>query len=233
MIENNWSYQYQKDSILIGFGKKQSSVEKWQNAFPETRVFHLKQVHGKKILSTEQIKEYTQQNLPAEADGLWTDQSFQSLGIITADCIPLFLWSQNQSLIMGLHAGWRGVAGQILHEGVNIFAKKGTDSKNINIAIGPHISQENFEVQEDVLHLILSSIDIPDKSHLFIEKDNGKFTVNLLEVLKIQIKNLGIPQDQVLELSLDTYSSQDFHSFRRDGTQAGRQISFIVKKDSL
>lgn len=233
MIENDWSYQYQEGSLLICFGKKGSSIKRWEASFPETKAFHLKQVHGQEILSTKQIEDYKNQNLPPQADGLWTDISNQALGVITADCIPLFLWDKNQSLVMGLHAGWRGVAGKILHQGLNIFEKEGLSLKELRFAIGPHISQENFEVEEDVLQQILSSVNQKDTSSLFIGRNQGRFLVNLLEILKLQIDSFGISRKQIIELPIDTYSNQSFHSFRKDRGQAGRQISFIVKRGSL
>lgn len=86
-----------------------------------------------------------------EFDGFITKKKNHAFAIKTADCIPLILWDQNKELLCGLHCGWKGlkqgIIGRILQE---------NNHKNLTDAyIGPHISEEHFEVKQDLIRKFL------------------------------------------------------------------------------
>ena len=67
--------------------------------------------------------------------------------IQVADCMPVLFAARDGSAVGAAHAGWRGLAGGVLEATV---AKLGVAPSDLLAWLGPTISQENFEVGEDV-----------------------------------------------------------------------------------
>jgi copper oxidase (laccase) domain-containing protein len=89
--------------------------------------------------------------------------------------------------------------------------------------VGAGISRDKFEVGEDV-------------ANLFEEKyragTNGKFFVDIKQVIAGQIKNKGIPDENIEISELCSYCSSDYlHSYRRDGDKSGRMFSVIGMRE--
>ncbi|OGS20937.1 MAG: hypothetical protein A2252_04400 [Elusimicrobia bacterium RIFOXYA2_FULL_39_19] len=80
-------------------------------------------------------------------DGFITLVKGVSLGVFTADCVPVFLADKNNMVIGVLHAGWKGIKAGIVEAGIEIF-KKDFDISPLNIiaGIGPHICDKCYQV---------------------------------------------------------------------------------------
>ena len=81
-----------------------------------------------------------------EADALVTDIRGAALGITTADCTPILLADAEAGVIGAAHAGWRGAVTGIAEATVNAMVSLGADPERIVAAIGPTISEPNYEV---------------------------------------------------------------------------------------
>ena len=68
---------------------------------------------------------------------------------MTADCIPILIFDKKIKIISAIHAGWKGAHRGIIQKVINEFKRKGSESKNLIAAIGPCISQKNYEVKND------------------------------------------------------------------------------------
>ena len=71
------------------------------------------------------------------------------MGILTADCAPIFFYDPKKKIIGAAHAGWRGAYKRITKKIINFYLKNGSNLKDIYIVIGPCISQRNYEVKND------------------------------------------------------------------------------------
>ncbi len=158
---------------------------------PDLDFHFVKQVHGNQVLSSF--------DTTSEADGMIGDYNTK-LAIITADCLPiLFLGEKNYAFI---HAGWKGLQQKIIG---NSNIKK---IKPLHIFIGPSIQANSFEVQEDFkLHF--------PHAKLILKKQ--KLFFNLQEEALLQISQ-NYPNTQVEVSSIDTFTSAQFHSYRRNKT---------------
>jgi polyphenol oxidase len=80
------------------------------------------------------------------ADGLWTDEPGLPILAMAADCLPIALVRAGgeEPAVAVLHAGWRGILGGIIGEGVRALG--GT----VHAAIGPGIGPCCYEVGPDV-----------------------------------------------------------------------------------
>lgn len=79
-------------------------------------------------------------------DGLWTDEPDLPLLALTADCLPIALArvGGEAPAVAVLHAGWRGLLGGIVAEGVRALGGR------VHAAVGPAIGPCCYEVGSEV-----------------------------------------------------------------------------------
>jgi YfiH family protein len=83
---------------------------------------------------------------PPRADGMVTATPGVLLGILTADCQPVLFADAQAGVIGAAHAGWKGAAAGVLEATVAAMEALGARRDRIAAAIGPTISQPNYEV---------------------------------------------------------------------------------------
>jgi len=155
-----------------------------------------------------------------EYDALITNSPNISLGILTADCLPICVVDQGRKVIAAIHAGRQGTA---LHITAKVLKKMkeefGCSSSNLLIALGPCIGVCCYEIGEKVFH--------PEWEPLSTSKGMGKWMVDLARINIAQMKSEGIEAEQISWINLCTHCHGDlFFSYRREG-RTGRQLSFI------
>ena len=162
---------------------------------PDFDFIKVKQIHSNTVLHEENCR--TEQS----ADGI-VGNSTTPKAILTADCVPLVLIGKDQHVV--IHAGWRGLAQDILTS---------DEVKKINPTyafIGPHIRPENYEVQADFLS------NFPNHPNAF-SNHHGKIYFNLEHVVLAQLK-AAYPNIVIEDCGLCTFNDSKFHSYRRDKT---------------
>ncbi|OHD13702.1 MAG: hypothetical protein A2Z96_07375 [Spirochaetes bacterium GWB1_48_6] len=181
-------------------------------------IFWLSQCHGSQVVQAVPTK------IPPVADGSWTDKTNQVLGILTADCLPITLWSEVGGKIAALHGGWKGLACGILEKGVKSLQ---ITPEKIHGWIGPGISGPAYEVGDEVRTQFL--LTYPQTSQSFTLNVRNKWNFDLSGAAKSILLNLGLKN--VTESGLCTHGdSQKFFSYRRDG-ETGRMATLIWKSD--
>lgn len=224
-IESELGFKFETPQFLAFFGKKSAEIHNIEIAFPDLDFKRIRQTHSDRVVSTNPHSI----NFSAEADGHYTNAKNLGLCISTADCMPILIFSPENSQIFSIHAGWRGVASRIVPNALQILRKSKSTMSNISVFIGPHISFQSFEIKADTKILLANSSKCPP-SEAFLEMGSEKFLGNLLSIVKAQIFEFGIADTQVSILGFDTKKDHRFHSFRRDRENSGRQISFIALK---
>ena len=209
--ESSDGITYQNENILVFFGKKNCDLPRLQTLFPNFIFRGVKQTHSDKFIHSFEGSGDT------EADAHWTTEKNVALLIKTADCIPVMAFERSSGKIAAIHAGWRGVANHITALTLKSFSK-------FDLLIGPHIQQCSFEVQEDAQILLNQSApDLDPKTFATIE--SGSININLKNIL---LHQLGINRiENVFSTNVDTKTHPEFHSYRRDQQNSGRNLSFI------
>lgn len=179
----------------------------------------LEQVHGAAVC---RITEATKAPL---ADGLVTGQPGLACCVLTADCLPVFLAAKNGSEVGIAHAGWRGLAGDVIAATV---AKMETPAKDLVAYLGPAIGPCHFEVGEDVIKAFEVACDSAAFSHCFsATRKKGKYLANLYELAALKLNSLGIA---AARSNLCTVcEAESLFSYRRDVT-TGRMANVIYIK---
>jgi YfiH family protein len=219
-------FLFEDSDLICFFGNKNSNLEELKKQFPDLRFTRIHQVHGDGICESNS----NETNPLQKADAHFTSDINTALCINTADCMPIMIYAEEERIALAIHAGWRGVANRILQKSLEELIKKNVNPKNIQIFIGPHIGFDSFEVDEPVKGQLLNSTTEP-KGLLTQDLENNKFKVNLLELVRLQLHEFNIGTFQIEYLTYDTMTNSDFHSYRRDKENSGRQVSFIAMKD--
>ena len=157
---------------------------------------------------------------PLEYDAMVTNSPNTFLGILTADCLPIFVVDQKKKVIAAIHAGRQGTSLQITAK-VLIKMKEdfGCSSRDFLISLGPSIGPCCYEINEEVFH--------PDWTPFSTTKGSGKWMVDLGRINIAQMKSEGIKGEQISWINLCTRCHSDlFFSYRGEG-RTGRQLSFI------
>jgi hypothetical protein len=101
------------------------------------------QVHSPDVVTVE--RPWPAEGRP-RADGIVTRVAGLAIGVTTADCGPVLLADAHAGVIGAAHAGWRGALTGILEATVAAMERIGAARAHISAALGPTISQRNYEV---------------------------------------------------------------------------------------
>jgi YfiH family protein len=208
------------NEFIVFFGNKNSSYENIKTKFKDYTYCRLDQVHGDKVVSANQGFD--------KADAHYTNKINHALTIKTADCLPIFVTNSKTKYICGIHAGWRGIANQITKKAIHELLNQNSIIGDLSIFVGPHIMLESFEVDQLTAKMLLETVKYK-KENFFRKLNNNKFLISLDEILKQQLFEIGINSRQIYFFNEDTKTNLNYHSFRRDREQSGRQISYVVR----
>jgi YfiH family protein len=131
-------------------------------------------------------------------------------------------------MIAAIHAGWKGAFKGIVSKVIKFMIKKGCKLENITAAIGPSISQKNYEVKGDFKTKFMKK----DKNNYkFFKKKKSKIYFDLTSYIYSSLKKIKIRNIDVL--NIDTFDIKNkFFSARRalklKHNDYGRNISIIM-----
>lgn len=177
----------------------------------------VKQVHSSTVVFVN--RDYTGIN---NADALITNIKNISLGIHTADCLPIFIHDDVKNAIGLVHAGWRGTREKIIIKTISSMQNNfSSDIKNLYFSFGPAIRACCYEVGESFKDFFSSNI---------LKKDNN-YHLDLAQENREQILSLGIKEAQIFDSNICTFcQNKNYFSYRKEGSSCGRMLSIISLK---
>ena len=99
----------------------------------KSKAVWLRQVHSNKVFDIDSIVEQefldTALDLPV-ADSSITSKMCRCSVMMTADCLPILVSSQEGTLIGSIHCGWKGLLNKIIDVFLKIFFKLNQTKKN-------------------------------------------------------------------------------------------------------
>ncbi len=171
-----------------------------------------RQVHGDAVLQVHRAGDYP------ETDGLVTSHPRVFLCITFADCLPLLLYDPVTHSVAALHAGWRGTALNIVASGIKKMQQAfGSKPDDLLVYVGPGAGPCCYEIGEDVARRF-----DPE----FVRRGD-KLTVDLKGALVSQLLAAGCRKEHLEASASCTIHELQYHSYRRDGRQAGRMMACI------
>lgn len=186
--------------------------------FAPERFYRLRQVHGAEVV------EVTEQTRPSEllerpADALVTAARGATVGVVTADCVPV-LFAGPGGTVGVAHAGWRGIVAGVLEA---TLERLGSAPAAVRVAVGPCIGVERYEVGPEVAQRFEAEPGA-------VSREPGhRPHLDLQAAVRARLEAAGVPRASIsVPSELCTYTRADlFFSYRRHGVGTGLQLSFI------
>lgn len=174
----------------------------------------INQTHSNKCIDVSSI------NKIVDADASYSTELGVVCGILTADCLPVFVSKKDGSMVGVAHAGWRGLVDGVIENLIESFK---SDPDNVLVHLGPAISRNHFEVGEEVKSLYLTK-NINFRRCFFV--NNGKNYLDLYDAARVILEDFDIKA--ISGGGRCTFQeSNDFFSYRRDGVNSGRMAHLI------
>ena len=183
------------------------------------------QTHSNKVIvvnnSNKHLKKFPSDALVTKLKGL-------TLGVVTADCVPIILFDAQNKIIGCIHAGWKGAFAGIIENTVKKFRILSRNNK-IFASVGPCIGKKSYEVDLIFYERFISK---SKKNKIYFKTNNKKKDKKFFDLRKYvndKLIKLKIKTDHI---NRDTYSEKsNFFSYRRSQllgeNDYGRCISLI------
>jgi len=207
---------------------RQSIIENRRRAMAELgdgKLATLHQIHSPNVVTVTQAWDMGQ---GPQADAMATNVPGIALGILTADCAPVLFADTEARIIGAAHAGWKGAISGVIESTLEAMEKLGADRARIAAAIGPRISQKNYEVGPEFRARFLDA-DSANARFFIPTPDHFHFDLEGYTAARLAAAGIG----NIEPLSACTYArADDFFSFRRATHRKegdyGRQVSAIM-----
>lgn len=179
------------------------------------RFAHIRQIHGSEVRRLTEMPDEAAELV--QADGQATNVRGLAPVVLVADCLPIAV--AGEGAVAMLHAGWRGLHGGIVDEGVRAIRELGARGPLV-AAIGPGAGVCCYEVGEEV-HAAFSG-------HGEGVRDGQN--LDLKAIARVQLSRAGV--HTVHDVGLCTICSERsvLFSHRRDDGITGRQggIAWLI-----
>ncbi len=161
-------------------------------------------------------------------DGLVTTQPMTPLVGTFADCVPVYFYDPTSDAVAIVHAGWKGVAGEIVKVAVDKILSLGGRTDTMMVIVGPSIGPCCYEVGEELLEYFKG---FSYQKKVFSRVKN-RLHLDLWSSVAYQLLEKGLYPDHILiPHNWCTSCLTDlFFSYRNGGNQTGRMMGMIMIK---
>jgi YfiH family protein len=176
----------------------------------------LTQVHGTNVVRFDSY------DGSGPADAIVTNRPGQVCAVLTADCLPVLIAAEDGRELAAAHAGWRGLCSGILEATI---ASLDTPPANLVAWLGPAISQQAFEVGDDVRDRFLAQ----DRAaaDYFSRNTRERWQADLYGLARLRLGKAGLGKHY--GGGRCTFGEpESFFSYRRDG-ECGRMATFVYR----
>jgi len=188
-----------------------------------SRIVFPSQIHETKIV---RVDETTSKDDVAGTDALICNAKGICICVMSADCVPILLYDTRNEVIAAVHSGWRGTVAKILEKTLKRLKDEfGTEGEDLLCGIGPSVSQESYEVGEEVISSVESAFG--SGSDLLIFHDTRKAKLDLWKANTIQLMEFGVYPEQIEVSDLCTVKNNSYFFSARKG-DSGRFAAGIL-----
>lgn len=185
--------------------------------FDPDRCCRLHQVHGIDVVRALEPATL----LGRAGDALISAEPGVTIGVVTADCVPVLFADRGRRAVGAAHAGWRGLAGGVLEATIASLGEHfGIRPRELLCAIGPCIGPCCYEVGEEVAARFDAGAVLRGRG--------PRPHLDLAQAARVRLRAAGVPEAQISEARLCTRCRDDlFYSYRREGAATGHHLSVI------
>lgn len=235
-------------SLNLAFGRGDDDATVFQNleilaenaGFDPKSVISLPQIHSDtiyKVRKADAGQGYYIRDEIRSGDGYITQEHGVTLGVKTADCVPILFEAEKDREIVAVgavHAGWRGTVAKIQQKCVTMLCSEyGVQPFEIKAAIGPCIGKCCYEVGADLKDAVEQSLGRADAEAFVtpIPEKDGKFLCDLPALNKKLLEDIGVPTKNIDTVNQCTCCHPEkFFSHRYSQGRRGTMLNFILLK---
>jgi YfiH family protein len=193
-------------------------------------VARARQIHGKAVALADARGALDL----ADADAVVCREPGVAAAVVTADCLPILVCSEDGSSVAAIHAGWRGLAAGVIEAALTALSRDGSpgaEPTRLIAVIGPHIGACCYEVDAPVLDPLRerfgSDVDGAARS-----TRKGHARLDLAALAQIDLARGGVASADraVLRDACTSCDAGRFHSYRRDGPRSGRLLHYVMPR---
>ncbi|MEC8064322.1 MAG: peptidoglycan editing factor PgeF [Pseudomonadota bacterium] len=188
-------------------------------AIPCKAIQWLRQVHGNQVVAAS-----TAQHIP-NADASFISHTGVACAVLTADCLPIVIYSKTQPWAACVHAGWRGLAQNIISATCQHYPGP---IKDLAAWIGPHICSNCYQVDSKFQARF---VELDQGNSKFFTENDGYITADLSGIAHNQLYALGFTTNRVSHANICTHHNQSLPSYRRDNYLTGRIVTLVWIND--
>ncbi|MCC2614752.1 peptidoglycan editing factor PgeF [Aestuariibacter halophilus] len=210
---------YTSLNLALHVGDDPDTVAANRSRLPgHDKIVWLEQVHSADCVSVDAS---SSGQPPIIADAAITDTTGLTVGVMTADCIPVLFCDIQGRQVAAAHAGWRGLLAGVLENTVHSFQ---APAEQLLAWIGPCIRQAHFEVGADTVNAFA---DYPN--HCVVVDNTWR--IDLAGIAVERLNAAGVRA--ISDCGLCTYTDERrFYSHRRATHQGtaptGRMFSAVM-----
>jgi YfiH family protein len=172
----------------------------------------LEQVHGIAVADLDAA------DATRKADAAVSSQLGRVCVVMTADCLPVVLASQDGAAVAVAHAGWRGLAAGVLEATLETVRSKIAVGTSVQAWLAPAIDAANFEVGEDVRSAFIAFDS--RAADAFTRNAQQRWQCDLYQLARQRLIRAGV--DRISGGDCCTYAQETrFFSHRRDVQHRG------------
>lgn len=225
-----YSIQWEFSERVDGDMRQEDRIQEFlkKHAIDDHSYIVGKQIHGASVLYVD--SSFRGKKIP-NVDGFVTSCSDTSetltLGVKTADCMPILFYDKTHGVIGAAHSGWRGTYDDIAEKVIKRMIKTGAEVQTINVIIGPHIRPCCYSVPKDRADMFVKKYG-ENSYHI----EDGQAYLHLEDVVVLELLKAGITLDHI-QRSVECTStlSDKYFSYRKDSHESfGEQIAIISIK---
>ncbi len=229
---------YSELNLGLGTGEPSKRVRQNRKRLLQTlpsgvpeRIQILQQVHSSDVVVLDGVTGTQVQAgwwCGPEADGHTTVRDDICMGLLFADCLPIYIIDTRSGAIGLAHGGWRGLTGGIISSLLGCMKRHWrTRLRDCVVALGPSIERSAYQVDRPVLAAVKEWI--PWWREVTYPSARGRALLDLDEAAAAQLRCLGVDGNSIYMHPHGTYYCDDFYSHRRDGSQTGRAMAIISR----
>ena len=167
-----------------------------------------------------------------DADASFSTKKNVVCVIMTADCLPVLLCDKAGTIVIAVHAGWRGLCDDALEASIHEACRAVTNSaaqikpSDLMAWFGPAIGPNAFEVGVEVRAQFIAK---DAKAKAAFKANGDKWLCNIYQIAAQRLNNVGVTQiyGGGQNENWCTFTDKDqFFSYRRDGV-TGRMATLI------
>lgn len=195
---------------------------------PVESIFDVWQVHGNRIICTEETRPLNQDH--EKADAIFTNKPGITLFMRFADCVPLFFYDPAKQVIGIAHAGRIGTLNRIAADCVRTMqVQYGSNLEDIHAGIGPSIGPDHYEVKDDVIKQ--AERCFKDMKGI-LDQRNGKTYLNLWEANRRILIETGVTRIELSGICTACHT-EDWFSHRAENGLTGRFGALLALKGNF